>query len=856
MDEQLYLNKKIVDLIPKPIVRKIQIGDVGDISSRKSSFSYSIKLPKTTRNVQILYMLGVNGNTSRKPFENIVADYIVGGIPLIKNGYVVISKTSKFYEINLYDGVIDLGQILKNKKISDLPLQDLDHVLTSQEVVESFSNTEGFIYCVADYGLGVGTTFKAEKIAPSIYTHTIFRRIFESNGLNLVGEFFTNNQEYLKEVVTPSIGYEVNDASFNSTSKGGVNTNTISNYSSSQNYIQEKRFFDLNGVSLVGAFASGNEIEFSVAGTYKLQLTVSSSSYRAYLSASFLINGIVKSSIYIEEGYNKTKIVSIVFAVQIGDIVQLRLNAYSSYPYSEENNYEPTLFEINYTVSIDGLLFLQEGGQLIKATDYIGEMDQIEFLKDVITRYGLVLSPIKNSSDYRFRRLESLLNDRVNAEDWTYKLANKEPEENYVSGYAKKNKFKYSYPEEIVVPDNDGEMIIENENASPEKTIFTSSFEIPVKSGSLLGKNIYSVPIWELKDGVVELKETPLKVMKIKRVSMTLTVKLFDEITGVSQTNEIPFLSLEKMGMSYFIGNFYKAFQSLINNYKEVVLYFNLTLIDIYNIDFFRLKFLKQTGRFYYLTSLVHSPEKLTKATLIEILEFPTNRPPNKVGSYEFNMDHDSTRKITLANLLNGYEDPEVDPAYKIKIISGFNSNLIMKNSGIVLTEETEIKVKDLDLSVFDSLGGLNGYQVIYEFAIADAGSGQYSSEIGTITVNVLAFTNNPPVAIAGADQSIEIYPQYNFPFYSVNLNGAASYDDTGDIVKWTWTIQSKPTNSVAYIQQTTSNHSGNLIIPNDSNSQGNYVLKLVVEDEFGLTDEDTMSVNVLVNFTGNLNEF
>lgn len=849
MAEILYLNKKIVDLFPKPITRKIQIGDVGDIGSRKSTFSYSIKLPKTTRNVQILDMLGVNGNTSRKPFENVVADYIVDGIPLIQNGYVVISGTSDFFEINLYDGVIDLGEKLKNKKISDLPLQDLDHILTAQEVVDSFSNTEGFIYCVANYGLGVGSTFKAEEIAPSIYTHTIFRRIFESNGLNLVGEFFTTNEEYLKEVITPSIGYTVDDTPFTSTSKGGVDTNTLSNYSSSQNYISEQRYFDLTGISLVGAFASGNELEFSVAGTYKLQLTISSSSYQSYLSASFLVNGSSKSSIYIEEGYNKTKVVSVIFTVDVGDIVQLRLNAYSSYSYYEQNNYEPNFFEINYTASIDGLLFLQEGGQLIKATDYIGEIDQIAFLKDVITRYGLVLSPIQNSSDYRFRKLEALLNDRATAEDWTLKLNPTTPKENYKSGYAKSNKFKYSYPEAIVVPNNDGEMLIDNENTSDEKTIFTSSFEIPVKSGSLSGESIYSIPIWELKDGVVELKETPLKVMKIKRVSMTLTVKLFDEVTGVSQTNEIPFLSLENMSMSYFVGNFYKAFKSLINNYKEVEFLLNLTLIDIYNLDFFSLKFFKQTGRFYYLTSLTHTPEKLTKATFVEILEFPTNEPPNKVGSYEFNMNHDSTRTITLANLLTGYEDPEVDPASKIKIISGFDSNLIMKNNGVILTEETEINVEDLALTVFDSLGGLDGYQVIYTFTIADAGSGQYSSETGTITVNVLSFTNNPPVAQAGSDQSIEIYPEFGYPEDSVFLNGAASYDNTGDIVKWTWSIQSKPINSAAHISQNTSTPSASLVIPNEYNSSGSYVLKLTVEDEFGETDEDTMNVNVTVNF-------
>lgn len=300
--------------------------------------------------------------------------------------------------------------------------------------------------------------------------------------------------------------------------------------------------------------------------------------------------------------------------------------------------------------------------------------------------------------------------------------------------------------------------------------------------------------------------------------------------------------------MNYAINNFYKAFQSLINNYRKVKFSFNLSVIDIFNLDFFKLKYLKQTGRFYYLNDVTHTPNKLSTVTMIEIAEFPTNQPPSQVGDYSFDMNHGTTRTITLNNLLTGYEDPEEDPALKIKIISGFNSNLLIKQAGVTLTAETEIIVSELDLTVFDALGGTAAYSEEFEFTIADVGSGEYSSEIGKITANILEYVNYPPVADAGADVVEEQNPP-EIPFPNlIQLNGSASYDTTGEIVSYLWEIETKPTLSNSYIDtQNTSTPIASFVAPFESLSVGSYTIKLTVTDEFGATDTDTMIINITI---------
>ena len=440
MSERLYLNGELVDMISKPITRKIQIGEIGDVSARKSSFSYSHNLPRTSRNTRIFDMLGVSGNTSRKPYENIVANYVVDGITLVSGGYVVIDSTGEYFEINIYNGIIDLAERLKGLKLSDLELSDFDHILTSTNYINSFSNTEGYIYCIADFGLGSSSSIKVEQQAPCLYVHTIFRRIFEIAGVNLEGGFFDNNQNYLTEVITPSQGYTVLEESFSQDPKGGVDTNTLSNSETSTNPISENRKFSITG-SITGASISSNDIVFSVAGRYTLNMVISHFLTDTYASFRIHKNGQAVSYKSLDENVNQENN-SVTIEVEAGDRLSFRLQANAKIPEFTGND----RFHLSYLVSADINLLLLTGGQLIKASDYIGDMNQIDFVKDVLHRYGLALHPIQNSNDYRFRQIERILSERDTAEDWTQKYVD-QPKENYISNYAKNNIAKYQYTE-------------------------------------------------------------------------------------------------------------------------------------------------------------------------------------------------------------------------------------------------------------------------------------------------------------------------------------------------------------------------------------------------------------------------
>ena len=99
---------------------------------------------------------------------------------------------------------------------------------------------------------------------------------------------------------------------------------------------------------------------------------------------------------------------------------------------------------------------------------------------------------------------------------------------------------------------------------------------------------------------------------------------------------------------------------------------------------------------------------------------------------------------------------------------------------------------------------------------------------------------NKPPVANAGADQTIKP------PTTSVTVDGSGSSDPDGAIVSFSWSQIKGPNQSVIINSSQISSAVNNLI-------QGIYNFELKVTDNGGLTAKDTMTV--IVNAAGSINQ-
>jgi dienelactone hydrolase/uncharacterized protein (DUF2141 family) len=111
--------------------------------------------------------------------------------------------------------------------------------------------------------------------------------------------------------------------------------------------------------------------------------------------------------------------------------------------------------------------------------------------------------------------------------------------------------------------------------------------------------------------------------------------------------------------------------------------------------------------------------------------------------------------------------------------------------------------------------------------------AGATSMDTVNVTVNAASpAPNQPPVALAGADQSITL------PTSNTYIFGSGSYDPDGAITAYAWSQVSGPNAATVTAISASNADVSNLV-------QGVYRFRLVVTDNAGATASDTMSVTV-----------
>jgi len=121
----------------------------------------------------------------------------------------------------------------------------------------------------------------------------------------------------------------------------------------------------------------------------------------------------------------------------------------------------------------------------------------------------------------------------------------------------------------------------------------------------------------------------------------------------------------------------------------------------------------------------------------------------------------------------------------------------------------------------------------VYQFGLTVTDNGGLSAkDTIMITVHGVTINNHPPIANAGADQTITL------PTNTVNLNGSGSSDPDNNITGYIWTKISGPA---------TFNISNGAAVQTQATSlaQGVYQFELKVTDAGGLLSRDTMQVTV-----------
>ena len=370
----LYANGEALDLLPDTnIVLTQQVNDIAELQDRQANYSNQFTLPKTTTNMRVL-------NDKHKKHPAQLEQY-----GALTNGFLIIQSEDNTYKAVFYSGVINFFQLIEGKKLKDLDMSELEHILNISNIVGSHINEweDGYIYpfintanddSVYDY---TQREIWAKGMLPCIYTRYILEKIVDSVGWKIQGRrieedkiaksaiplvYNNGSATFLKSEVEATQYYQpqpndtsvlsiiypfvVRDTAYNSISNPANNLgsglacspNIIIPYSTTN--IDEGTQVGTDAISYESGYTFPNEIGCPATppATTKTHIAKCTTRFDASLTIGIFgsSNGLTRR---INDPFTPTALTYLRTTTQINKVLEIRLVAYTSTSRSTNTGY-------------------------------------------------------------------------------------------------------------------------------------------------------------------------------------------------------------------------------------------------------------------------------------------------------------------------------------------------------------------------------------------------------------------------------------------------------------------------------------------------------------------------------------
>jgi len=508
--EQLDLFKNEVFAISKAVSK------IGDINLRHGDVSINFKVPATAKNNQIfryLYNLNNNNLGAFKRFEGVVLD----GQSVVSVGYYQVLKTKplkKEIELRFYGGNSDWFDLIKDRSINKfypneslLPntksydLSYLNHKWEEESIQQSWGNNDGYKYFPIDNGKNsqkADNTFIKDDFQLGIFQHTIMDNIFNSVGIKLAGNIFTDPLYYNVLVNQPTDLSEFEETNNNKRFTHEVNKNVNKS-------VYGPLFFTLNDTDPQwngNTFTASTDIAaFGCAYSYLARRGNFYAGSYGYLQVrcSYTINGVPFTDervLFEADAELRGNIYSAQFStenysfsnVKIGDTFTFEIRNIATTPptdgfWTSISQYEQRVQNV-FRYDITG------ANVPYSITNAIPEINQAKFAQDVMFRFGCISQFDAINRTLYIDKFDTIERNKSKGIDFTKKVdLSKDINIDFtklLQKYFKTTYIKYAEDDKDLISVfnrkrfaiglGDGKIEIDNDNLSDEGNIYESPF--------------------------------------------------------------------------------------------------------------------------------------------------------------------------------------------------------------------------------------------------------------------------------------------------------------------------------------------------------------------------------------------
>lgn len=616
--DELYINNTKADLNKTDITLSYKSNLLTDISKIVSNSSYTIRLPKTAKNLALIECSHLPSSTSRYPYLKHKGTLLRNGIEMIKNANVVLLETSETIEVALTWGNVTnfAGVVNDGKKLTDLEYGTVEG--TDWVVWENWGeNSERFP--LIDYGFnsddsnvwyhpvvpvwwilhkiqeesGVTFNFPSDKLTVinkmiiPLLTRNDSQKLYDKYRINFAGDGVSREQ--LTGGSTQLSGNIGINIKFNG-------DNTQLKYGNIREFTYQSSISPVRTLTTRGFSSSHDSVDTKVKGIILTTFTM------AYNPSNI-------NKVYLEIRVNNSLMYSIK-PTSFQEIGNKQYNAGFNINATVSLKQEDTLFfvlntndttttasqhtDLNLTLSARGEVYFGEKFPLVPN---LPDIKQIDFIKAVASMVGLFALP-DGENGIKFIPFDNLSANKSKAVDWTdrvimaYKSVTPRSLKYTLDNIAQNNWFRYK-EDENVMGNYDGNIQVDDATIEYERDAIT----LPFSACSTKGGVAY-IPLYSYNDnGELQYNKANPRIL------------LLDGTKGI-------FKGLE---WTTLIANNYQTYKGLINDAKVVTEYIRLSSIELRDLEMDVPVYLAQYGCYLAIIEIKTKENDICECKLLKL---------------------------------------------------------------------------------------------------------------------------------------------------------------------------------------------------------------------------------------------
>ncbi|QYJ68925.1 hypothetical protein [Flavobacterium litorale] len=776
----LYVNGQLVDLDPNQhIAQTKQINNLNSLSNRQSNYTNRFKLPKTAKNLQLLQFLAVTGNNSTAPYQqNQCSLYSKSGECFVYNGYATVTDGGKYFNVVLYDGIIDLEKVIENKTFADVDISALNHEKNIATITQNWQNTSSpYRYIVADYGGNTGNTgigeINIDFLVPSVKAAYLWEQIQAAFGLTFNGtifqtEYFQNLwMTFPKGISTEDqapIVYQCTDNDFaehNSNYYIKCNTADINEYEFADD---EQYHLRIPETGTYRIDVSGNIVAGSLYGSVPLRVF-----YGRNVQGVAAAN--VTAYTYNVLGSNLQSNTS--FALQP---MLVNLNANDTLALLVDSTAQYPIF-INNGSSAISVTITKLDATTISFTDSLSAFGIKDFLKEIVHRFGLTMVKSTNNNHYHFYTFDEQLQIAPTA-NWSEKYLSTDNEKYVYGSYAQQNYFRYQY-NDTESDYNDSYIGINNANIKPQRDVIKSKIYSPEQRAvTYLNEAFNQYKLWDKEvddEGAVTYKALDKRFYFLRSDTVSHTDLAFAAPFNI-MSNRLPETatattvyreSFWRLSFGEILQDFYSPISRILNQSVIVNAQMWLTETDVANFNFIQLYYIEQLGGYFIVNKINnYIPNKPTKVELIRVIygnapallsnyqeirinnvtalendfyyvEYEASYIPQSGTAFRFESSSNGTNWIDIDNGISG----NIGEATATINLADYASGYLRIRDNVASVTSNAYQLKQItignaipsgnDYNVFYTLSYTPDYTDVFNFEISENGTSWNSTDFG-----------------------------------------------------------------------------------------------------------------------------